>query len=309
MPQAIITMDILVQHNERSGQLFALAGFAVLSCGDAVFKTMAGEASVIAVAAIRFILGAVMLSLLLALREGAGAFWPRSPWLQFARGAGVAFASLFFFSAIFVMPLAETMAITFVAPILTALLSGPLLGERVRRHVYLASFAALAGVLLILRPNFEEYGLIAILPLGAAVCFSLVVIANRASAGQGSALSMQVYMSVVSAVILSLAAIAGHFSGLSALQVSVPDGTIFARCLAVACLASTAHYLIFVGTQRAGASAVSPMSYVQMVVATLLGWLLFGDLPDTMTYLGVAVIIASGLYLWTSGKATSQQVI
>ena len=296
-------------HNERTGQLYALAGFAVLSCGDAVIKTMAGEWSVLAVGALRFFLGAVLLSALLFASEGPASFRPLSPWLQLARGAMVGFASLFFFSAIFVLPLAETMAITFVSPILTALLSGPLLGEKVRREVFIACLGAMVGVVMVLRPNFEEYGLVALLPLGAAICFSLVVIANRASAGQGSVLSMQVYMSVVAAAVLIIAAIAGEFSGIGVLQVSWPDLTVIARCLAVACIASTAHYLVFVGTQKAGASAVSPMSYVQMVVATFLGWLIFGDLPDAMTYAGVAVIIASGLYLWHSGKKAATTAI
>ncbi|QYU69646.1 DMT family transporter [Leptolyngbya sp. 15MV] len=185
--------------SERSGLLLALAGFALLSCGDAVIKSMAGQWSPIAVAALRFSIGAVGLSALLALREGTPAFRPRKPWLQVARGVCMAGATLCFFSAIFVMPLAEAMALSFVAPILTALLSGPLLGERVRPAVWLASAIAMGGVLMILRPNLGLLGPVALLPLASAVFFSLMVIANRASAGQGSALSMQVFLAACTA--------------------------------------------------------------------------------------------------------------
>ena len=278
--------------------MLALAGFVTLSCGDAIIKSMAGDWPAIAVAALRFSIGAVLLTALLLWKEGAQAFWPKNPWLQAFRGLCLAGASLLFFSAIYVMPFAEAMALTFLAPIFTALLSGPILKERVRPVVYLACAMALAGVFIVLRPNLAALGAVALFPLGSALFFSFMVIANRASAGQGSALSMQVFMSVVAAPLLILAAIAGNATGLTPIAPLVPDWSVVARCAIVAITASTAHLLIYLGTVRAGASSIAPMSYVQILVATLLGWWIFDDLPDAMTFLGVAVIIASGLFLW-----------
>ena len=128
-----------VQHSERSGILLAAAGFSSLSVGDAIVKTMAGEWSPLAVAALRFTIGAIALSLLLLRSEGPGAFRPRRPLLQVARGACLAGATLCFFSAVFVMQLAEAMALAFVSPVFVALLSGPLLKEKVRPAVWIAS--------------------------------------------------------------------------------------------------------------------------------------------------------------------------
>ena len=287
-----------MKSNERSGILAAMLGFALLSVGDAVIKTMAGEFSPLGVAAMRFALGAAGLSLLLRLNEGAAAFRPRKPWLQAARGACLAIASLCFFSAVFVMPLATAMALAFVAPVVVALLSGPLLGERVRPAVWAASGAALVGVMIILRPNFAELGWAVLLPLASASFFALMIIANRASAGQGSALSMQVYVQVAAMPLLLLAAWGGHVSGVSALQLSMPDWTILARCAFVAITASTAHWLAYIGTQRAGAATIAPTTYIQMLVATGLGWWWFGDVPDLLTLLGAAIIITAGLVLW-----------
>ena len=287
-----------MQHSERTGQLLALLGFAMLSLGDGVIKTMAGEWPPVAVAALRFSLGSILLSGLLLLREGWGAFWPSHPWLQVFRGFCLAGATLLFFYAIFVMPLADAVTLTFLAPIFTAMLSGPLLGEKVRPVVFLTCAIALAGVAIVLRPNLAELGLVALFPLGSALFFSLMVIANRASAGQGSALSMQLFMSAVAAPLLILAAFVGHKTGLSPIEKIIPDWTILARCLIVAVTASTAHYLIYLGTMRAGASSAAPMSYVRIIVASVLGWWWFGHIPDAMTFLGVAVIVASGLFLW-----------
>lgn len=292
-----------MEHNERKGQLIALAGFASLSCGDAVVKTMAGQFSPVAVGAVRFALGALILSGLLAWREGLGAFRPSHPWLQLARGLCLSFASVLFFWAIFEMPLADAMALSFVAPVFTALLSGPFLKEKVHRSVFVACAVALTGVIIVLRPNLAELGWVALLPLGSALFFSCIVMLNRATAGQGSALSMQVYMAIVATPILTVAAFIGDASGNPALALDgLPDWTIIARCGVVAISASTAHFLIYLGTQRAGASAVAPMSYIQMVVATLLGWIVFADFPDLVTWAGVTVIIAAGLYLWHSGR-------
>ena len=289
-----------MQKSERSGILIALCGLALLSFGDAVIKTMAGELSPLLVAAIRFALGSAGLSLLLAMNEGKRAFRPQSPRLQAARGFCLAAASLCFFSAIFVMPLATAMALAFVSPVIVALLSGPLLGEKVRPATWVASFIALAGVALVLRPNFAALGLVALLPLASAFFFALMILANRASAGQGSALSMQVFVQIGAMPLLILAAIGGHFSGVENLRITVPDWSVVARCAVVAVTASSAHWLAYIGTQRAGAATIAPTTYIQMLVATFLGWWWFDDVPDLLTLAGAAIIIGAGLLLWWS---------
>jgi drug/metabolite transporter (DMT)-like permease len=282
----------------RSGILLAVIGFATLSVGDAVLKSMAGDWPVTAVAALRFTIGAIALSALLGLSEGRAGFRPNKPWLQAARGLCLAGASLAFFSAIFVMPLAETMAITFLSPVLTAVLSGPLLGEKVNRTVWAACIAALVGVALILRPNLDEIGWLAILPLISAVFFSLMIIANRASAGTGSALAMQAYMAVIAAPILITATIASEYFAIDELSISWPQFDVVLRCAFVALTATTAHWLVYLGTMRAGASQVAPASYIQMLVATILGWFFFGDVPDVVTLIGACIIIGAGIFLW-----------
>lgn len=282
--------------------LLALCGFALLSCGDAVIKTMTGEWSPLAVGALRFTLGAIGLSALLALNEGPRGFRPAKPLLQVARGLCLAIASLLFFCAIFVMPLAEATAVAFLSPLLTALLSGPLLGEKVRPQVWIASLVAFAGVSLVLQPNVAELGWLGLLPLASATFFSLMMIANRAVAGQGSALSMQVFVALTAAPVLTVVAIAGQASGVELLRVTWPDWTVIARCAVVAMSASTAHWLIYLGTTRAGAAMIAPMTYVQLLVASVLGWLMFGDRPGLSTLAGAAVIVCAGLYLWHSGR-------
>ena len=287
-----------MQTDERRGLGLAICGFALLSVGDAVVKSLAGDWSPVAAAALRFALGALALSVLLYHKEGVAGFRPRDLRLQLARGFCLAGASIAMFSAFFLMPLATAMALSFVSPVFAALLSGPLLGEKVRKVVWIVSPIALIGVALILRPNLASLGWAILLPLASALLFSLMVIANRASAGQGSALSMQTFIALGATPFLIAAAALGHWTGAAFLQVEMPGWTVVARCAIVAATASTAHWLIYLATERAGAATVAPTTYVQMLVATALGYAVFGDVPDGLTLAGAALIIGAGLYLW-----------
>nr|WP_137676172.1 DMT family transporter [Parerythrobacter lutipelagi] len=291
-----------MQHDERQGVLIALAGFASLAFGDAVVKTMAGEWSPIAVAALRFAIGATGLATMLALREGKAGFRPKNPLLQLGRGFCLAMATICFFSAIFVMPLAAATSLVFMSPIFTALLSGPILKEQVRPATLIASVVAFAGVLVVLRPNLAEVGWIAVLPLCAALFISFLVMGNRAAAGQGSSLSMQVFVACCAAPILVVAAFIGRASGVEALQFGWPDWGIVVRCAVVAVTASTAHWLVYLGTTRAGAATIAPMTYIQLLVAAGLGWWWFAEAPDLISLVGAIIIIGAGLYLWASGR-------
>ena len=292
---------------ERSGLAYAVTGFALLSCGDAVIKSMAGEWPPYAVAALRFVIGALGLSVILWRQEGPRAFVPQNWKLQLARGVCLALASTCFFSALFIMPMAEAMAIGFLAPILTQALAGPVLGETVRPKVYAISLVALAGVVVILRPNLAELGWAALLPVASAIFFALMMIANRASAGQGSTLSAQVFVAAFCAPILIVGAAAAKLSGIPALDFGWPAWDVAARCAIVAVTASTAHWLAYIGTSRAGAAQVAPAIYVQMLVVVILGWAFFGEVPDTLTLTGAGLIIGAGLYLWRDGLKPGTQ--
>ncbi len=287
---------------ERRGLLAALVGFALFSLGDTVTKTMAGAWSPLAVGALRFAMGTLVLGLMLARTEGVSAFRPKSPWLQVARGAALAVATSGFFCAVFIMPLATAISIAFVAPAFTALLSGPLLGEKVRRATWMAITVAFAGVLIILQPNVIALGWPALLPLFTALGMSLLVIANRASAGEGSALSMQFFMALGTAILLTLGALAGGLSGMAFFKLGVPDWTIVARCVVVAITGTTGHWLIYYGTTRAGAASVAPATYIQLITASALGWLVFGNVPGLATIGGALIIVAAGLILWWDGR-------
>ena len=292
-----------MKDNHRSALVFALLGFALLSVGDVVVKSMAGLWPGTAIAALRYVLGAIGLGAWLAAREGrAGFAFPKLRW-QILRGFSVAVSAITFFSAVQMMRIGEATAISFTSPMITALLAAVLLKEPLRRATWIASAIAFVGVLIILRPNFGLLGWAALLPMMSATGMALLIIANRKVAGTGSALSMQFNVAVIGAIFLAIATFLGHFSGISMLAVNMPAPSVLAKCALIAVSATIAHTALYMATTRADAATIAPMTYIQLVMAGAFGWILFDERPDALAVLGSAAIVAAGLYLWRSGKA------
>jgi drug/metabolite transporter (DMT)-like permease len=283
----------------RTALLLALAGFCSLSMGDALVKSMAGAWPAPAVSALRYGFGAAGLALYVVLRFGRASFVMPRFWLQAGRGAAVSVATLCFFLGVMAMPLADATAIQFTSPILTALLAPLVLGERTGRATWAATLLAFAGVLVVLRPNLVEIGLAALFPLGAAFGMSWLMMLNRMTAGVAPVMVMQFLLAATAAPLLVAAAALLHFAGY---RIGLPSAEVVLKCLGVAVFATMGHTLIFTAVARASASVVAPMTYVQLLVAAALGWLLFGDAPDAATFAGAALIIAGGLRLWRAQR-------
>lgn len=284
----------------RSALLLALCGFALLSVGDAVVKSMAGQWPGTAVAALRYTFGALGLAAGVWITEGRRALLVPRPALQFGRGAAVALATICFFMGVMAMPLADATAIQFTSPLLTALLAPLVLGERVPRAAWGATVLAFAGVLVVLRPNVLALGPTALWPLGAAFGMAWLMMLNRKAAGTASVLAMQFVLAAFAAPMLVITAAVLHRTGMPQFQVPPLPLHVALKCLAVACTATTGHLLIYAATVRASAAIVAPMTYVQLLVAASVGWAWFGDAPDAATFGGAALIIAAGLWLWRS---------
>jgi drug/metabolite transporter (DMT)-like permease len=290
------------RNSARTALILALAGFATLSIGDAVVKTMAGQWPGTAVAALRYTGGAVGLAIVLAVTEGRKGFRVPLPWLQFGRGAGVSVATICFFLGVMALPLADATAIQFTSPMITGVLSALLLGEKAPRAVWGATALAFAGVLVVLRPNVIALGATAFYPLGAAAGMACLMICNRKAAGAASPVAMQFLVAIMAVPMLIAATGLLALSGAPQFQVPAPPVSVVVKCLAIACTATIAHLLIYMAAVRASVAVVAPMTYVQLLVAAVLGWILFGAAPDLSTLGGAALIIGGGLLLWRSQK-------
>ncbi len=292
-----------MHQSDRAGLLYALAGFCALSIGDAIVKGMMGGWPAPAMAATRYITGTGVLALLVCRHEGIAALrLPRDP-LQWVRGVAISVSAMGMFLAVWLMPLAEATTIAFTQPVITAVLAMILLGERARLSTWVAKLLAFAGVFLVLRPNFSTAGWGVLFPLVGAAGMAVTIIVNRKVSGRASVLAMQYYMSVTAMLFLIAATLAAHFSGIETFRMHWPDWSVIARCVLIGSTATLAQWLIFMGTVKAGAGTVAPMTYGQLLMAVGLGAAFFGDWPDATGLLGAVVITGAGLFLWWRGRA------
>ena len=295
-----------MQQSDRAGLLYALAGFCTLSIGDAIIKGMAGEWPAPAMAATRYVAGTVLLAVLLVRSEGPAAVRLPKEMLQWVRGVAISLSAVGMFLAVWLMPLAEATTIAFTQPMMTAVLAMLVLGERARLSTWLATLVAFAGVFLVLRPNFDTAGWGVLVPLLGAAGMAVTIIANRKVHGRASILAMQYYMSVTAMIFLVAATAAGHFSGLDGFEMRWPHWSVAARCVFIGLTATLAQWLIYMGTAKAGAGTVAPMTYGQLLMATLLGAMFFGDWPDLTALAGATIVIGAGLFLWWRGRVADR---
>lgn len=284
------------------GITLALVAFAGFPLGDAVIKSMAGDWPASAVAALRFTIGALALAIILFLREGRRGFQINRPWLHIARGFTLFVGTISFFSAIYIMPLADAVAISFINPILTALFSGWFLKENMPPRTWIATIIAFAGVLIMLRPNVAAFGWVAILPLISAFAMSTMLILNRMVSTQRSIFAAQFYIAFWAAIFLIIASLIGHWLIPVMAIPSIPDWDVVLRCLLVALTATGCHFLLFMATMRTTAAAIAPIVYIQLLIATAISVFVFNDPIDRTAMFGGLLIIFSGLLLWRSAR-------
>jgi len=214
---------------------------------------------------------------------------PARPGIQLARGLLLAGATFLYFTSLRVLPLADAAAIAFVLPLFVAVLAVPMLGERLDLSRTVAIFAGLLGALLIVRPGSSVFTWYALLPVAMAACNALYQILTRKVAGIEHPLTSLVWGAIVGSVLLSL---------IAPFHWQAPESAWHWTLLGViGLLASVGHYLLIRAYDFASATLLAPYSYTAIVWAVLVGYLLFGNLPDGWSVAGMAVIVFSGLFL------------
>jgi drug/metabolite transporter (DMT)-like permease len=273
-----------------TGILLALAAFSLFSLGDAVIKALSARYDTFTLS---FYIGAfvLLLTLLAApFRGGVRAILstPDRKW-HIARGALLTLQFLLTIYAFSLMPLAKVYALLFMAPLLTALLAWPLLGERTSVRQGALILAGFAGVLLILRPGVIPVDLASMGMLLAAVCFAGANIIVRFMRHATQPLLAWPFFSETQVLVASLPFFLQH-----PVLPATPDLLLLGLIAAMSVAALICLGLAF----RIGeTTVVAPFHYVQMLWAVMLGYLLFGNVMDGWMAAGAAMIVGSGLLL------------
>lgn len=292
---------IPVIHDDGSEQgraiLYMVLAMLVLPGLDACAKLLSDTASSGQIAFYRFAIQFMLLLPVILYKRTFLHMMVTAPVIQLLRGVFLAFATLFFFSALRYMPMAETIAIFFVSPLIVTLLSAVVLGETLRRRRLIAIAIGFIGALIIIRPSHALFGWAVIWPLCAATCFALYVVFTRKISGYINAWEMQLSASITALIVMACALTAGHFSQIHFIQPSIPDSADYALILGLGIIGTIGHILLVNAFRLADASLLAPFQYLEIVAATMLGFAIFGDIPDQQAVFGTAVIIISGLYL------------
>jgi drug/metabolite transporter (DMT)-like permease len=232
----------------------------------------------------------VVISVPLARHFAGKRFWfSYRPKLQMARSSLLALTSVLFFAGIQWLPLAEASAISFTVPIWVALLSGPMLGERVAKSDRWVAAIGFSGILLIVRPGTEVFHPAAIL-VGSMAFFNGIYQLLTRKLTQDHPFTTFFYSGLVGAVASTIIL---FFMG-------VPEGLdlpVILMLCSVGVLGGVGHLFFVLAFYRVPPSTLTPFVYLQMVWAIAFGWVLFGQLPDAIALLGMVVIVASGLWL------------
>jgi drug/metabolite transporter (DMT)-like permease len=229
-------------------------------------------------------------------RAGPGFWRTHNPRMQLLRSALLLAATLCFFAALRYLPLAEGSAITFLAPIFIVVFSQPVLGERPTRARWIASLAGFVGILVLLRPGSSVLHPAVLLLIGTAVFNAFYQLLTRKLPGD-SAHTTLFYSALVGAVGLTLALPWGFDGALLTWR----EGGLL---LLLGLFAGIAHWLLITAFLIAPASLLTPFTYLQMIWATLFGYVIFGQLPDGWSAVGMAIIVASGTHVGTPGTPT-----
>jgi drug/metabolite transporter (DMT)-like permease len=219
-------------------------------------------------------------------REGAAALLPRLALAHLARASLPALVAALLFVGLREMPFAPAIALLFAYPLLIVLFSAVFLRERVGAARWAAVIAGFAGALVVLRPGAGVLTWASIAPLAAAAGFAATVILNRRLAGEASPLATTLHYAVAGSVVL----LPGALPGWTPL-----DGALLAWFAAMAVLGGAAMWLVTVAYERADASVLAPFHFAELAAAIPVGLLLFGEVPDPLTWVGIGIILVTGV--------------
>jgi S-adenosylmethionine uptake transporter len=226
--------------------------------------------------------------------------------MQFARGILLAIATACFFAALQHLPMAEAITIYFVQPLLLTAISALFLGEVIRLRRVMAIVIGLVGVVVILQPSLMMFGWPALLPLVTALTMACYVALTRRLAGSVHPYQMQMNVGISATITLGAALLVGGTFDLPWTSFHWPTTQQLVWVAYMGIAATIGHIFIVWAAGNAPASVLAPFQYLEIVTATILGYLVFHDLPAQSTIWGSLIIIGSGIYLFHRERLASR---
>jgi drug/metabolite transporter (DMT)-like permease len=256
-----------------------------LACSDALAKYLSLTLPSIEIAWIRFLVFFIILIPMMA--RTPNVFRSTRPALQVLRGAGLLTSSLLFITGLRFLHIAEASATGFIAPLFVTGLSMFFLGEKVGIRRWAATFVGLIGVMIVVRPGSSAFQPAVFFPIVSALGWASTLTITRLISGKDRAITTMVYSALTGFCVLTT---------LVPFVWVVPSWRDIALGVCIGIASTTGQWIVVLAFRYADASVLAPFSYSQLVWVTILGFFIFGEIPDLWTIAGAAVIIGSGLY-------------
>lgn len=264
---------------------------------DSIAKSLTGDYPVNQITWARFTFHALFVALYLNVRLPT-MLKSQCLGLQTLRSCFMLATNFLFFAGLVWLGLAEVTAIMYVTPLITTLLSVPILGEQVGWRRMLSVVAGLVGAVVIIRPGGDSFAWTLALPLCAALTHAGYQLCTRLVARRDHALTTLCYTSIVGMVVSTLVLPFGW---------NQPDLAGWLRFAALGLIGCLAHFTFIKAFTAANAAVVAPFGYLTLLWATIVGFVLFSEIPDIWTFVGAAIIAGSGLYILHRERAKKRK--
>lgn len=274
--------------NPLKGVALVVLATLLFAVADTLGKHLVMLYAATLILAVRYAVNLVLVTGTMWPRHRAALWRTRRTGLVVLRGLCLTFASITFLAALQVMPVAETVAIVYLTPVLVVLAAGPMLGEVVRAQGWIGAVLGFVGVLLIARPGSGLEGWGVTLTLISAALSAGYHLLTRALMQTETTMALMFHTALAGTVVFALMTV---FAGID----TPPLPADFGRMLALGALTSLGHLCFTAAYREASASTLAPVNYMHVAFATALGWLVFGQLPDAPGFVGMAAIAAAGL--------------
>ncbi|MGR3501511.1 DMT family transporter [Pseudaestuariivita sp.] len=270
---------------------------AIAPIGDAIAKVLGQTIPISQLVFVRFAVQAAILVPVIWLTGRAWRMTPRVWRLTALRTVLHVFGIWAMVTSLKYLPLADAIAIAFVMPFIMLLLGHYVLGEDIGWRRFGACAVGFGGTLMVIQPSFAEVGWPALLPVVVALNFAFFMLVTRQIAKETDPVALQAVSGVMATVGMAPVFLITHPLGVPGLTMVTPTGMEWTLLLGIGVLGTLAHLLMTWSLRYAPSATLAPMQYLEIPFATLIGWLVFRDLPDGLAAIGIAVIMVAGLYV------------
>jgi drug/metabolite transporter (DMT)-like permease len=282
------------------GILLVMTAVVIFSLIDFLSKYLARFYPITVVVWARYAFHLLLVVVVLGPRYGLALVRTARPGTQIMRGLLLAIASVLFVSALKYLPLAESTAIAYLAPLLVTVMSVLFLKEKIEPARWIAVLCGFIGVLTIIRPGSSVFTWAVFLPMGNALAFAAYQILTRRLAGLESPYTSIFYSGLIGTLLLS---------AILPYSWVAPHNALHTALLVIlGMLGGLGHLILIKAFEHAPASRLAPFSYSQLIWVTALGYVAFGDFPDNWSLAGIAILVASGIYTATHQRKTDRRL-